>query len=232
MQPKFVSIVGAGGKTTALRTLARVLASRRVLVTTTTHMFPVPPPDCRTVLTDSAPDALLAQLQLPGAVCAGRQAEGGKLRSLSPELLTQAAAAADIVLCEADGAHHLPLKLHRADEPVLPPQTDLCLIVAGLSALGRPVQDTVHRYALCPNWAANPEQLVGIPELLYCVRETAAACGLPPERLRVLLNQADTPALAALAEPAAQALRADGLDCRIGSLHVDPALLYRWIFSE
>lgn len=231
MQPKFVSIVGAGGKTTALRALARALAPRRVLVTTTTHMFPVPPPDCRTVLTDPAPDALLAQLQLPGAVCAGRQAEAGKLRSLSPELLTQAAAA-DIVLCEADGAHHLPLKLHRADEPMLPPQTDLCLIVAGLSALGQSVQDTVHRYALCPNWAANPEQLVGIPELLYCVRETAAACGLPPERLRVLLNQADTSALAALAGPAAQALRADGLDCRIGSLHADPALLYRWIFSE
>ena len=231
MQPKFVSIVGAGGKTTALRALARALAPRRVLVTTTTHMFPVPPPDCRTVLTDPAPDALLAQLQLPGAVCAGRQAEAGKLRSLSPELLTQAAAA-DIVLCEADGAHHLPLKLPRADEPMLPPQTDLCLIVAGLSALGQSVQDTVHRYALCPNWAANPEQLVGIPELLYCVRETAAACGLPPERLRVLLNQADTSALAALAEPAAQALRADGLDCRIGSLHADPALLYRWIFSE
>ena len=232
MQPKFVSIVGAGGKTTALRTLARALASRRVLVTTTTHMFPVPPPDCRTVLTNPAPDALLAQLQLPGAACAGRQAEGGKLCTLSPDLLVQATSATDVVLCEADGAHRLPLKLHRADEPVLPPQTDLCLIVAGLSALGQPVQDTVHRYALCPNWAANPEQLVGIPELLYCVRETAAACGLPPERLRVLLNQADTPALAALAEPAAQALRADGLDCRIGSLHVDPALLYRWIFSE
>lgn len=232
MQPKFVSIVGAGGKTTALRALARALASRRVLVTTTTHIFPVPPPDCRTMLTAPAPDALLVQLQLPGAVCAGRQAEDGKLRALSPTLLAQAAAAADIVLCEADGAHRLPLKLHRADEPVLPPQTDLCLIVAGLSALGQPVRDAVHRYALCLDWAANPEQLVGIPELLYCVRETAAACDLPPERLRVLLNQADMPALAARAEPAAQALRADGLDCRIGSLHADPALLYRWIFSE
>lgn len=232
MRPKFVSIVGAGGKTTALRTLARALASRRVLATTTTHMFPVPPPDCRTVLTDPAPEALLAQLKLPGAVCAGRQAEDGKLRALSPALLAQAAAAADTVLCEADGAHRLPLKLHRADEPVLPSQTDLYLIVAGLSALGQPVQDAVHRYALCPDWAANPEQLVGIPELLYCVRETAAACDLPPKQLRVLLNQADTPALAVQAEPAAQALRADGLDCRIGSLHADPALLYRWIFSE
>ncbi len=232
MQPKIVSIVGAGGKTTALRALARAQVSRRVLVTTTTHMFPVPPPDCRTVLTDPVPDVLLAQLQLPGAVCAGRQAESGKLCALPPALLTQAAAAADIVLCEADGAHRLPLKLHRADEPVLPPQTDLCLIVAGLSALGRPIRDAVHRYALCPDWAANPEQLVGIPELLYCVREAATACGLPKETMRVLLNQADTPALAALAEPAATALAAEGLDCRIGSLYANPDLLHSWIFSE
>lgn len=232
MQPKFISIVGAGGKTTALRTLARALAPRRVLVTTTTHMFPISPPDCRTVLIDPMPDELLRQLTLPGAVCAGRQAEGGKLCALSPDLLTQAAAAADFVLCEADGAHRLPLKLHRADEPVLAPQTDLCLIIAGLSALGKPVRDVVHRYALCPDWAVNPEQLVGIPELLYCVRETAAACGLPPEKLRVLLNQADTPMSSAMVEPAAQVLHADGLDCRIGSLHSDPNLLYRWIFSE
>lgn len=232
MQPKFISIVGAGGKTTALRALARALASRRVLVTTTTHMFPVLPPDCRTVLTDPATDALLTQLRLSGAVCAGRQAQAGKLCALSPALLTQAAVAADIVLCEADGAHCLPLKLHRADEPVLVPQTDLCLIVAGLSALGKPVRDVVHRYALCPDWAENPEQIVGIPELLYCVRETAATCGLPKARLRVLLNQADTPALAALAEPVATELATEGLDCRVGSLHADPALLYRWIFAE
>lgn len=232
MQPKFVSIVGAGGKTTALRALAHALAPNRVLVTTTTHIFPIQPPDCRTVLTDPMPDELLLQLALPGAVCAGRQAEGSKLCALSPDLLTQAAAAADIVLCEADGAHRLPLKLHRADEPVLAPQTDLYLIIAGLSALGKPVQDVVHRYALHPDWAANPKQLVSIPELLYCVRETAAACGWPMEKLRVLLNQADTPALSAMAEPAAQALRADGLDCRIGSLRSDPDLLYRWLFSE
>lgn len=232
MPPKFVSIVGAGGKTTALCTLARALATKRVLVTTTTHMLPVAPPDCRAALTDPTPDELLMQLHLPGAVCAGRQADDGKLRALSSDLLAQAAAAADLTLCEADGAHRLPLKLHRADEPVLPPQTDLCLIVAGLSGLGKPVRDAVHRFALHADWAANSDQMVGISELLYCVRETAAACGLPPEQLRVLLNQADAPALTAQAEPAAQALRADGLDCRVGSLHADPGLLHRWIFAE
>ena len=224
MQPKCIAIIGAGGKTSALRTLAHAFAAQRVLVTTSTHIFPLTPPDCRISLIDPTPDTLLAQLRLPEAVCAGQQANDGKLCALPPELLAQAAHTADIVLCEADGAHHLPLKLHRTDEPVLPPQTDLCLIVAGLSALGRQVHEAVHRYALYPPWAANPSQTVGIDELLYCVRETVIACGLPTGRLRVLLNQADTPALAALAEPAAQALRADGLDCCVGSLRAGFAL--------
>lgn len=232
MKPKWISIAGAGGKTTTLRVLAHALASYRVLVTTSTHIFPLAPPDCRITLTDPTPDVLLKQLHTPGAVCAGSCAQNGKLGALSPVLLAQAAAAADIVLCEADGAHRLPLKLHRADEPVLSPQPDLCLIVAGLSALGQPVRDVVHRYARCPGWAANPEQIVGIPELLYCVQETVAACNLPTKQLRVLLNQADTPALTAQAEPVAQALRAEGLDCRIGSLHANPTFLYRWIFSK
>ena len=143
MQPKCIAIIGAGGKTTALRTLAHAFAAQRVLVTTSTHIFPLTPPDCRISLIDPTPDTLLAQLRLSGAVCAGQQANDGKLCALPPELLAQAAHTADIVLCEADGAHHLPLKLHRTDEPVLPPQTDLCLIVAGLSALGRPVHEAV-----------------------------------------------------------------------------------------
>lgn len=224
MQPKCIAIIGAGGKTSALCALAHVFAEQHVLVTTSTHIFPLTPPDCRISLIDPTPDTLIAQLRLPGTVCAGQSATGGKLRALSPGLLAQATHTADIVLCEADGAHQLPLKLHRTDEPVLPPQTDLCLIVAGLSALGKRVREAVHRYALYPPWAANPSQTVGIDELLYCVRETVIACGLPTDRLRVLLNQADTPALAALAEPAAQALRADGLDCRVGSLRAGFAL--------
>lgn len=229
MQSKFVSIVGAGGKTTALRALMHELSAQRVLATTSTHIFPIAPPNCRITLTDPSPDALLDQLRLPGVVCAGKKAKDGKLCSLSPALLAQTAEAADIVLCEADGAHCHPLKLHRSDEPVLPPQTDLVLIIAGLSALGQPVYETVHRYMLHPDWATHPEQIVGVPELLHCVQETAAACKLPADKLRVLLNQADTPTIASQAEPIAQLLRADGLDCRIGSLRTGLSLA-DWLF--
>ena len=52
MSPFVIAAVGAGGKTTALLHLARALSHRAVLLTTTTHMFPVSPPLCRSLLLD------------------------------------------------------------------------------------------------------------------------------------------------------------------------------------
>ena len=232
MEHPIFSIIGAGGKTTALLALARALSDRRVLLTTSTHIYPVAPPDSRALLIDPDADALLDALAAPGIVCAGRAASDGKLGALAPGLFRQAVRAADVTLCEADGAHRLPLKLHRADEPVVPLESDLCLIVAGLSAWGQPVCKSVHRYDRNPDWARDPQRRVGAAEILHCVREAADACRLPRQRLRVLLNQADTPALQAQAAPLARILTAEGLDCRVGSLQNEPAVLINWIIAD
>ena len=232
MDHTIISAIGAGGKTTALLTLARALSDRRVLLTTSTHIYPVAPPDSRALLIDPDADALLDALAAPGIVCAGRAASDGKLGALAPGLFRQAVRAADVTLCEADGAHRLPLKLHRADEPVAPLESDLCLIVAGLSAWGQPVCEAVHRYDRNLDWARDPERRVGADEVLYCVREAAAACRLPREKVRVWLNQADTPALYAQAAPLARILSAEGLDCRVGSLRYEPAALIDWVLSD
>lgn len=229
MQPFVISVIGAGGKTTALRTLARALSDHRVLLTTTTHIYPIAPPESRILLTAPSENALLEALIPSGIVCAGSAATEDKLGALPSALLAQAIRAADVTLCEADGAHLLPLKLHRPDEPVLPADTSLCLIVAGLSALGRPVCETVHRYARNPDWARTPRQAVGIEQVLYCVREAVSATGLPSERLRVLLNQADTPALREQALSIAHFLTDEGLDCRVGSLQDAPSFLSEWL---
>ena len=247
-QHTIISVIGAGGKTTALLTLAQALSDRRVLLTTSTHIRPVAPPDSRTLLIDPEADALVDALAAPGIVCAGTAASDGKLGALAPGLFRQAVRAADVTLCEADGAHRLPLKLHRADEPVVPLESDLCLIVAGLSAWGQPVCEAVHRYDRNLDWARDPERRVGAdkilycvrdPErrvgadkILYCVREAAAACRLPREKVRVWLNQADTPALYAQAAPLARILSAEGLDCRVGSLRYEPAALIDWVLSD
>ena len=231
-QHTIISVIGAGGKTTALLTLAQALSDRRVLLTTSTHIYPVAPPDSRTLLIDPEADKLVDALASPGVVCAGTAASDGKLGALAPDLFRHAVRAADITLCEADGAHHLPLKLHRVDEPVVPLESDLCLIIAGLSAWGQLVCEAVHRYDRHPDWAHDPQRRVGADKILYCVREAAAACRLPRKKVRVWLNQADTPALYAQAAPLARILSAEGLDCRAGSLLYEPAALTDWMLSE
>lgn len=232
MRCRLLAAIGAGGKTTALRCLARETSKGKVLFTTTTHIFPLPPSERRVLLEDPSQDMLLKELNEWGIVCAGSRAGEGKLGALPGGLLDRAISAAQLTLYEADGAQCLPLKLHRPDEPVLLPETDLCLVVAGLSALGRPVGQVIHRYERNPQWHSRPDLLVGPEEFLFCVMETVRAAGLPESRIRVLLNQAD---LLPEREPAAQIvqkLRDRGLDCRMGSLKKGPEFLTGWILNS
>lgn len=226
-----ITVIGAGGKTTAVRSLAHRLSGFSVLWTTTTHIYPAAPGDCRLLLRSPAPDALAAALAVPGVVCAGTPA-GEKLTALSAESWAAACKAADYIVCEADGAHRLPLKLHRADEPVLPAGTTHVLIVLGLSALGRPVGEVVHRYALHPAWAAHPAAPVGVAELCLCAKEAAARCGVPKENIRLLFNQADDERRMEAGRQAAGALSRQGFACRVGALQKDDAFLAPWVLGE
>lgn len=76
---------------------------------------------------------------------AGVPAEQGKLTALPLEQLTCWMAQADIVLLEADGAKRMPCKAPAAHEPVLLPESDVVLGVAGLYALGRPLREVCFR---------------------------------------------------------------------------------------
>lgn len=226
-----IAVIGAGGKTTAMRCLAHRLSGFSVLWATTTHILPAAPADCRLLL--QAPDAaaLTRALQDPGVVCAGVPA-GEKLTALPPDLWAAGCGAADYLLCEADGAHRLPLKLHRPDEPVWPAGATHCLAVMGLTALGQPVSRAVHRYALHPAWAAHPHTLVGVEELLYCARETLARCPLPPQKIRLLFNQADDAERQQAGRQTAAALTRQGIACRVGALQRDDSFLLPWILEE
>ena len=226
-----ITVIGAGGKTTAVRSLAHRLSGFSVLWTTTTHIYPAPPEDCRLRLANPTAEPLAAALAEPGVVCAGVPA-GKKWTALSPESWAAACRAADYIVCEADGAHRLPLKLHRPDEPVLPAGTTHVLIVLGLSALGRPVGEVVHRYALHPAWAAAPAAPVGVAELCFCAEEAAARCNLPKENIRLLFNQADDETHIEAGRQAAAALSRQGFACRVGALQKDDAFLAPWVLGE
>ena len=154
-----VSLVGGGGKTTLLYAFARHCAAKgwRVLVSTTTH---IRQPGAHY----AADEAALAALWAAGQYAvAGVPAEQGKLTVLPPEQLTRWMAQADIVLLEADGAKRMPCKVPAAHEPVLLPESDIVLAVAGLSALGRPLREVCFRLeqacallCACPRNASDP----------------------------------------------------------------------------
>lgn len=210
-----VSVVGAGGKTTLVYGLAaeaRVLGWR-VLVTTTTHMGTLDEATTGPVLVeaDSAVEADLARaLANEGrATVLGRRVRPDKLEGLPPERVDALAAAADLVLVEADGARGRSLKVPAAHEPVIPASTTVVIVVAALDVLGRPLDaESVHRLDLvCAATGAREGTLVD-PALL------AAALAHPsgyPSRIRpkarsgVFLNKADDEAaLRAAAEVAAR----------------------------
>ena len=134
------ALIGGGGKTTLMYTLAEELRRRgTVIVTTSTH---IQRPEQYPVLT--AVDDVAAALAEHGAVCVAGESPEGKLAS--PALSFAALAAlADFVLVEADGAKRLPLKAHAPHEPVIPPNARRTVYVVGADGFGHSIRQVCHR---------------------------------------------------------------------------------------
>ena len=136
-----IAVVGSGGKTTLIKKLAEQYRAegKSVLVTTTTHMFI----EKDTLLTDDA-DTILRALKETGYAMAGIPA-GIKFCALSQETFRAVSNHADVVLVEADGNKHMPLKFPNATEPVIPEHADEIILVWGPHGLGRPAREVCHR---------------------------------------------------------------------------------------
>ena len=122
---------------------------------------------------------------------AGSPAENGKLTQ--PPGLSGWMAGADTVLLEADGAKHRPCKAPAAHEPVLLPESDIVLAVAGLSALGRPLAEVCFRLdAACALLGVPPEASL-TPERLAKLLASGAGGrkNVGTRAFYVILNQAD-----------------------------------------
>lgn len=188
-----ISLVGGGGKTTLLYAMARCCAAqgRRVLVTTTTH---IQCPAVCYVPDEAARDALWATGHY---AVAGTPAEHGKLTIPPSQQLADWMAQADTVFIEADGAKHYPCKAPAAHEPVILPECDIVLAVAGLSALGKPLKEVCFRLAeTCDLLNASPNDCLTmefLAKLLSSERGGRKSVGM--RRFCVVLNQADDPDL-------------------------------------
>ncbi len=113
-----------------------------------------------------------------------------KLTALPEPLYSRLKSLVDVAVVEADGAKRHPLKVPAAHEPVIWPDVRAVLGVAGLSALGRPVGETLFRRELS---AWDGDQIVTaelIAELLSSPHGARKQVyGL---EYRAVLNQCDT----------------------------------------
>ncbi|MEI6127721.1 MAG: selenium cofactor biosynthesis protein YqeC [Pseudomonadota bacterium] len=199
---ELICLVGGGGKTSAMFSLARELkdAGKKVLVTTTTNMasdevsqadeFIIAPKNTEGLLIDTAPGTI---------VCLAGKKPGltGKVSGVSKELIDalHRERIFDCILVEADGAKRKPIKAPADYEPVIPSGATMTIGVIGIDALRKRITDEhVHRPELFCTLA---KKHMGQSIDRYCLmRLILSKKGLfkdvPPGcRKYVLLNKAD-----------------------------------------
>lgn len=149
-----IAFVGAGGKTSALFRLADELRREgwRVLMTTTTRIAVDElqrAPYAARLDTTITPTDIRGWLNAHGGVFVYDRIDDAKGRVIGVRPETVAGLVdsvnSDVLLVEADGARRLPLKAPRDHEPVIPADTSLVVPMAGLDALGQPL-DSAHVY--------------------------------------------------------------------------------------
>ncbi|BDU74917.1 selenium cofactor biosynthesis protein YqeC [Mesoterricola silvestris] len=197
-----VAFVGAGGKTTALFRLAREVAPRPVLVTTTTHLADprLEPGRGGRVVFAPEMEHPFAGGPLPPAVpgptiLLAREADApGKVKGIHPSWVPPLRRTWDLVLVEADGSRRLPVKAPSEPEPVLPEGPDLVVGVVGVDCLGRPLDGTVahrpERFAAVTG--CDPGQPIGWDHLAALVGHPQGLFKGASGARVLLLNKADT----------------------------------------
>ncbi|MBN2499939.1 MAG: putative selenium-dependent hydroxylase accessory protein YqeC [Anaerolineales bacterium] len=210
-----VAFVGAGGKTTAMFQLARQLAGP-VLVTATTHLaldqlgladrhFEVhTPTEVRTHAGELSGVTLFS----------GPPRDDARVSGLDVDTVNEVFRLAKErqlpLLLEADGSRRLPLKAPAAHEPPIPEFVDTVVVVVGLLGLGKPLNaGYVFRPELFGALAGiNPDAIMDSTALVKVLASPEGGLKNIPVTARkaALLNQADTPELAAQASRIAHSL--------------------------
>lgn len=150
LKPKTViSVTGCAGKTTLIEYMASVLGEKYIVGVASTVNIVYPPPE-------SYAKCFIGSCDEPVLDCgiyyfADEIIDGKvrKLHGLTGQLKRQAIAKTDILLIEADGSAHRPVKAWRDDEPVIIEETDLTIGVASPDCIGAPADSrNIHRLEL------------------------------------------------------------------------------------
>lgn len=237
-RPLVISVVGAGGKTSTILWLAELFArgGRRVLITTTTHMF-FPDVSCPRLFCrepGALPSPILMQPML--ACFASWKAAVGKVRGFPSSAIDCLAARSecDIILVEADGAHGFPLKAPDVHEPCIPQSSRCVIAVMGGQMLGQKTgPEHVHRWPLFAGiTGVTADKPLSINDLIRLIQHPEGAFKGAPEGCRRiwLINRFSHFENNRMQMELLQPLRQGNIDAIwLGAVQENPPITYRFV---
>jgi len=178
-----VAFTGAGGKTTLLLALGHELMSRQktVVLGTTTRMGTDQIPLWADV---GSPDNLG-----PATTFVVESTDGPKVMGSPPEVFDKIFESTDYVLIEADGARRRQIKAPAPHEPVIPSDTTVVAVVAGLGALGRPISEVAHRpERVAEVTGMRPDDTVTSETMATLITSLDGGLAKVPDRARVVVT--------------------------------------------
>lgn len=222
-----ISLVGAGGKTTAMYRLAHELVSLgwRVVTTTTTMIRPPTPQQSEETILEANSNLLLQKVERAleshhhiTVATRAKQDEKGKLVGLQPELVGKLATvpSVDALIVEADGARGRSLKAPAPHEPPVPLATSILVPMMAVDALGQPLDErTAHRPELIARLTGASLGDLITPEVaaqLIAHPEGGLKNAPPAARVIPLINKVDSSTLASAQEVAHYLISAHSID--------------------
>lgn len=198
-----ICLVGAGGKTTTMFTLAASLktAGQKVLVTTTTKIYPPENNQYDSLLLEATNGPLKPDKIAAGTItCLGDQiGPENKMIGINKDRVDALfdTGCFDTIIVEGDGAKRKPIKAPGANEPVIPERTTLTIGVVGLDALEKPITDqNVHRWQeFCKITNTRENDRINESTIIRLITSPDGLFKNTPHQSRriVFLNKADHP---------------------------------------
>lgn len=183
-----IAFIGAGGKTNSMFQLAVDLTNlgKKVIITTTTKMHL----SRKFGVLDEDRYKLIDMLEEYNLAVVGTPCEDGKMKGVSKSFYDWMSTKADFILIEADGSKRLPIKVPNSAEPVIPEDTDLIILVVGLSCLNKTIKEICHRTELATEILnCNIDHKIKPKDIAEIIK--SGYCNNINKPIKILLNQSD-----------------------------------------